>query len=164
MTRFHQKPMCDFFRNTGINQTLPKITKTQDLISIPVRVNSDKAREQRNIAVSELFISAHFGACPLFVRYSYFLVYKHRFFTLSLMHNNEYYSFSFHYKNSAWHIIRRSILFGGRTETWTQTSEHSDYSQFSKLLPYQLGLCDLWWRIGGSNPLFRDWKPLVLTC
>ena len=29
---------------------------------------------------------------------------------------------------------------GGRTETRTQTSEYSDYSQFSKLLPYQLGL------------------------
>ena len=55
------------------------------------------------------------------------------------MHNNEYYSFSFYYaKSSAWHIIRRSILFGGRTETWTQTSEYPDYSQFSKLLPYQL--------------------------
>ena len=35
-----------------------------------------------------------------------------------------------------------SYKFGGRTETWTQTSEHSNYSQFSKLLPYQLGLCD----------------------
>ena len=36
------------------------------------------------------------------------------------------------------HFLR--FAFGGRTETWTQTSECSDYSQFSKLLPYQLGL------------------------
>ena len=57
-----------------------------------------------------------------------------------------------------------AFFFGGRTETWTQTSEYTDYSQFSKLLPYRLGLCDHWWRMRGSNPTFRGWEPLVLTC
>ena len=54
MTRSHRKTTCDFSRNTGIYQTLPKIKKLQDLISIPVRVTSVRARKQRNIAASEL--------------------------------------------------------------------------------------------------------------
>ena len=69
MTRFHRKTTCDFSRNTGIYQTLFKITKTQDLISIPVRVTSVRTRKQRNIAVSEFCFLCENAICSLFVLY-----------------------------------------------------------------------------------------------
>jgi hypothetical protein len=51
---------------------LLKAAERLGIFSIPVRVTSVKARKQRNIAVFEFLFSAHFGACPLFVRYCSF--------------------------------------------------------------------------------------------
>ena len=66
MTRFQQKSISIILRNTGIYQTSPKSTKSQDLISIPVRVTKSYARKQRNIAVSEfLFIRNLFSTTYL---------------------------------------------------------------------------------------------------
>ena len=59
-------------RNFGVFSILRQVAKNGWGLSIPVRVITVRARKQRNIAVSEFLLSAHFGACPLFVRYCSF--------------------------------------------------------------------------------------------